>query len=76
MTTTSGAPVSGQQRLQDQALTALEDLLAHHWRQGPGGRWARRDLTVAQMHLLMVLREHGPATVGQLASLSRSVHPR
>lgn len=67
MTPTSGAPLSELQRLQEQALTTLEDLIAHHWRQGPGGRWARRDLSVAQMHLLMVLREHGPATVGHLA---------
>jgi DNA-binding MarR family transcriptional regulator len=67
MTTSTGAPVSDLHRLQEQALTSLEDLLAHHWRQGPGARWARRDLSVAQMHLLMVLQEHGPATVGRLA---------
>lgn len=69
MTTSTGAPVSKLSRLQEQALTTLEDLLAHHWRQGPGGRWARRDLSVAQMHLLMVLQEHGPATVGRLAEV-------
>ncbi|MGH7610031.1 MAG: MarR family winged helix-turn-helix transcriptional regulator [Candidatus Dormibacteria bacterium] len=51
----------------EQTSTALEEMIAHHWRQGPGARWARRDLSVAQMHLMMVLRELGPATVGQLA---------
>jgi DNA-binding MarR family transcriptional regulator len=56
-----------RERLQAQALTTLEELMAHHWRQSPGGRWARRDLSVAQMHLLMVLQELGPTTVGQLA---------
>lgn len=70
MTTTvaEGQPTAKEQ-LQAQALELLEELLTHHWRQGPGGRWARRDLSVAQMHLLMVLQERGPETVGRLAEM-------
>jgi len=60
-------PVSGRESLLHQAVDTLEELVAQHWRQGPGARWARRDLSIAQMHLMMVLQEHGPATVGQLA---------
>ncbi|HUY57597.1 MAG TPA: MarR family winged helix-turn-helix transcriptional regulator [Candidatus Micrarchaeaceae archaeon] len=41
--------------------------MAHSWRHSPAGRWARRDLSAAQMHLMMVLQELGPATVGRLA---------
>ncbi|HEY6539235.1 MAG TPA: MarR family transcriptional regulator [Candidatus Dormibacteraeota bacterium] len=69
MTATAAGPRTELELLQDQALATLESLIAHHWRQSPGGRWARRDLSVAQMHLLMVLREHGPATVGRLAEV-------
>jgi len=65
MTTSTAATTPD--RLQEQALATLEELMVHHWRQSPGGRWARRDLSVAQMHLLMVLQELGPATVGRLA---------
>ncbi|MGH7692685.1 MAG: MarR family winged helix-turn-helix transcriptional regulator [Candidatus Dormibacteria bacterium] len=57
----------GRELLKERALAALEELMAHHWRQSPGGRFARRDLSVGQMHLLLVLQELGPATVGQLA---------
>ncbi|HUY10066.1 MAG TPA: MarR family winged helix-turn-helix transcriptional regulator [Candidatus Dormibacteraeota bacterium] len=67
MTTTAAEPAASREQLQAEALCALEELMAHHWRQSPGGRWARRDLSVAQMHLLMVLQELGPATVGRLA---------
>ncbi|MGA7172672.1 MAG: MarR family winged helix-turn-helix transcriptional regulator [Candidatus Dormiibacterota bacterium] len=67
MTTTAAEPAAPREQLQAAALGALEELMAHHWRQSPGGRWARRDLSVAQMHLLMVLQELGPATVGRLA---------
>ncbi|HVC40162.1 MAG TPA: MarR family winged helix-turn-helix transcriptional regulator [Candidatus Dormibacteraeota bacterium] len=59
--------VSPRERLLERALAALHELMAQNWRQSPGGRWARRDLSVGQMHLLMVLQELGPATVGQLA---------
>lgn len=67
MTTASSSRATTRERLQAQALATLDELIAQHWRQGPGGRWARRDLSVAQMHLLMVLQELGPATVGRLA---------
>ncbi|MGC2192844.1 MAG: MarR family transcriptional regulator [Candidatus Dormiibacterota bacterium] len=66
-TTVRESPADARDRLQAQALAILEELMVHHWRQSPGGRWARRDLSVAQMHLLMVLQELGPATVGRLA---------
>jgi DNA-binding MarR family transcriptional regulator len=54
-------------QLRAEALTVLEETAARQWRQGPGGRWARRDLPVGQMHMLMVLHETGPTTVGKLA---------
>lgn len=60
-------PVTVRESLLPLAVETLEELVAQHWRQGPGARWARRDLSIAQMHLMMVLQEHGPATVGQLA---------
>jgi DNA-binding MarR family transcriptional regulator len=69
MTTTADSSVAGRERLLEEASSTLEELVAHHWRQGPGGRWARRDLSTGQMHLLMVLREQGPATVGRLAEV-------
>jgi DNA-binding MarR family transcriptional regulator len=65
--TIAADPATAREALLPQAVDTLEELVAHHWRQGPGARWARRDLSIAQMHLMMVLREHGPATVGQLA---------
>jgi DNA-binding MarR family transcriptional regulator len=65
--TISRDPAATRETLLPRAVETLEELVAQHWRQGPGGRWARRDLSIAQMHLMMVLREHGPATVGQLA---------
>lgn len=68
MTTASTeTSVASREGLLEQAQVNLEELIAHQWRQGPGARWARRDLSIAQMHLLMVLQEHGPATVGRLA---------
>lgn len=66
-TVNSAVPVTSREVLLEQALGNLEELMAHEWRQGPGARWARRDLSIAQMHLMMVLRENGPATVSRLA---------
>ncbi|MGH7643813.1 MAG: MarR family winged helix-turn-helix transcriptional regulator [Candidatus Dormibacteria bacterium] len=66
-TSTAASQTSTRADLQTEALSTLEELINHHWRQSPGGRWARRDLSVGQMHLLMVLQELGPATVGRLA---------
>jgi DNA-binding MarR family transcriptional regulator len=60
-------PVTARESLVPQVVNTLDELVGRHWRQGPGARWARRDLSIAQMHLMMVLQEHGPATVGQLA---------
>jgi len=65
--TVAREPLTAREALLHRAVETLEEVVARHWRQGPGGRWARRDLSIAQMHLMMVLREHGPATVGQLA---------
>jgi DNA-binding MarR family transcriptional regulator len=56
-----------RQELLNQALEALDDLATENWRHGPGARWARHDLSIAQMHMLMVLHEGGPATVSQMA---------
>ncbi|MFZ0996469.1 MAG: MarR family transcriptional regulator [Candidatus Dormiibacterota bacterium] len=66
-TTVARDPLTARETLLHQAVDTLEEVMARHWRQGPGARWARRDLSIAQMHLMMVLREHGPATVGKLA---------
>jgi DNA-binding MarR family transcriptional regulator len=56
-----------RQGMLNQALEALDDLATQSWRHGPGARWARHDLSIAQMHMLMVLHEGGPATVSQMA---------
>lgn len=53
--------------LVEEALGALERTASRHWRMGPGAHAARRDLSLSQMHMLILLRELGPRTVGQLA---------
>ncbi len=57
------------QRLLDEALAALDRLSAQHWRQGPGARFSKRDFSPGQMRVLMLLREAGPLTVGQLTEM-------
>ncbi|MHB8325784.1 MAG: MarR family winged helix-turn-helix transcriptional regulator [Candidatus Dormibacteria bacterium] len=63
----SARPV--HQRLLDQALAALDRVSAQHWRQGPGARFSKKDFSPGQMHVLMLLREGGPLTVGQLTEM-------
>jgi len=58
-----------------EALATLDRLSAQHWRQGPGARFSKKDLSPGQMHVLMLLHEVGPLTVGQLAEMLRVSMP-
>jgi DNA-binding MarR family transcriptional regulator len=62
-------------RLIEEALAALDRMSAQHWRQGPGARFSKKDLSLGQMHVLMLLHEVGPLTVGQLAEMLRVSNP-
>ena len=64
-----------RQRLLEDALAALDRMSAQHWRQGPGARFSKKDLSPGQMHVLMLLHEAGPLTVGQLAEMLRVSMP-
>jgi DNA-binding MarR family transcriptional regulator len=63
-TSTDGAARLG---LLKESLFGLEELTARHSRQGTKGSWARLDLPKGQVHVLILLHESGPATVGHLA---------
>jgi DNA-binding MarR family transcriptional regulator len=65
--TVDGEEAGARRELLDKAIESLDELATQHWKQGPGARWAHHDLSIAQMHLLLVLHERGPATVSQLA---------
>lgn len=65
----SGSAELGDGSLRPQAVAALGRVFAHHWRQGPGACFARKDLSFGQMHVLMLLHERGALTVGQLAEM-------
>jgi DNA-binding MarR family transcriptional regulator len=58
---------AARRELLERAVDSLDELATQHWRHGPGARWARHDLSIAQMHMLLVLHESGPATVSGLA---------
>ncbi|MGH7641023.1 MAG: MarR family winged helix-turn-helix transcriptional regulator [Candidatus Dormibacteria bacterium] len=60
-------PTIARETLRQEVLAQMERLMAQHWRQSPAQRFTRHDLSIAQMHLLLVLQERGQATVGQLA---------
>ncbi|MHB1639132.1 MAG: MarR family winged helix-turn-helix transcriptional regulator [Candidatus Dormibacteria bacterium] len=69
-----GQSVSGPQAqarpfLLQEALTGLDRVSSRHWRKGPGASFARKDLSFGQMHMVMVLHELGPLTVGQLSDM-------
>lgn len=71
MTPGRGNVTTGGERahLLSSALSALDRVTAQHWRQGPGASFARKDLSFGQMHVLMLLHQSGPLTVGQLAEI-------
>ncbi|HVD03538.1 MAG TPA: MarR family transcriptional regulator [Candidatus Dormibacteraeota bacterium] len=60
---------ASREQLLQMALTAIDQVAAQHWRKGPGARFARKDPSAGQMHVLMLLHESGPLTVGQLAEI-------
>ncbi len=62
-------PAASHQQLLRLALDALDQVAAQHWRKGPAARFARKDTSAGQMHVLMLLREFGPVTIGQLAEI-------
>ena len=63
------APVPERTELLSHALAALDRVASQHWRKGPGASFARKDLSFGQMHVIMLLHELGPMTVGQLAEM-------
>ena len=71
MTPDRGNVTTGGERahLLSSALSALDRVTAQHWRQGPGASFARKDLSFGQMHVLMLLHQLGPMTVGQMAEM-------
>lgn len=60
-----------RQRLLEAALDQLDRLAEGHWRPGAIAQLERKGCSPAQLHFLMVLREMGPQTVGQLAETLR-----
>ncbi len=72
MDQTPAATAGGtREQLLAEALEGLDAMVCRHWRQGAAAHLERRDLSSAQLHLLMVLQELGPQTVGQLAERLR-----
>jgi DNA-binding MarR family transcriptional regulator len=67
--TPTTAPGSGRTQLLSLALSALDRVTSQHWRKGPGASFARKDLSFGQMHVVMLLHQLGPLTVGQLAEM-------
>ncbi len=63
------AAASELEQLRVRAAALLEELASSHLKADPRSWWCRRDLSLAQMHLLMVLRDTGPTTVGRLAEV-------
>ena len=59
----------GDGSLLSQAVAALGRVFAQHWRHGPGACFARKDISLGQIHVLMLLHEQGAVTVGQLAEM-------
>lgn len=59
---------SGEELL-GRALNSLDRISSKHWRKGPGASFARKDLSFGQMHVIMLLHQLGPMTVGQLAEM-------
>ena len=68
-------PLPLRQSLIAEALATLDRLSAQHWRKGPAARFSKKDLSPGQMHVLMLLNEAGPLTVGQLAEMLRVSMP-
>lgn len=62
-----GAGKKRASELRVQSMALLEQVTSRQLGKPPAAWWARRDLTLAQLHLLMVLHGSGPATVGRLA---------